>query len=255
MFFILSKTLFVLVMPLTLVFICLAAAIFFKTPKRKKIAFWTGVILLFIFSNDLISNEVMRAWEVKAVPFDQVKPHEMGIVLTGSTLPFLQPDDRVYFGRGADRVTHTVQLYKLGLIKKILISGGSGRLTGDDEPEADKFQKAMVMMGVPSEDIWIENETRNTHESAVEVKKMLDSLQFKAEDCFLITSAFHMRRSLACYRKVGLDLQPFATDFYAHYPRYGVDSVIIPNADSMMNWQKLIREWTGFVAYKLAGYI
>lgn len=254
MFFILSKTLFVLVMPLTLVFICIAGAVFFKNPKRKKIAFWTGVVLLFVFSNDIISNEIMRAWEVKAIPFENVEPHELGIVLTGSTLPFLDPDDRVYFGRGADRVTHTVQLYKLGLIKKVLISGGSGRLSGA-EPEADKFQMAMVMMGVPPEDIWIENETRNTHESAVEVKKMLDSLHFNADDCFLITSAFHMRRSLACYRKVGLELEPFATDFYGHYPRYGWESFIIPHVDALMNWQKLIKEWTGFVAYKIAGYI
>ena len=255
MFFILSKTLTILVMPLTLVFISFLFAIFLKNPKRKKIAFWTGCILLFIFSNDLLSNELMRAWEIKTVPYNKVQPHEMGIVLTGTTLPFLQPDDRVYFGRGADRVTHTVELYKLGLIKKILISGGSGRLSGIDEPEADKYQKAMIMMGVNPQDIWIENETRNTHESAVEVKRMLDSLNFKAEDCFLITSAFHMRRSLACYRKVGLELQPFTTDFYAHPPRYTPDAFLIPGVDAMANWQKLIKEWVGFVAYKLAGYI
>src|SRR5688572_30032531 len=183
MFFVLSKTLSILVMPLTLVFICVVVAFFLKNPRKKKIALWLAVILLFIFSNDFISNSIMRLREIKTVPYSQLQPHGLGIVLTGSTLPFLQPDDRVYFGRGADRVTHTVQLYKLGLIRKILISGGSGRLTGDDEPEANKFKKAMIMMGVDSLDIWIENETRNTHESAVEVNKMLDSLKYTAEDC------------------------------------------------------------------------
>ena len=118
-----------------------------------------------------------------------MSPHELGIVLTGSTIPMLKPDDRVYFHRGADRVTHTVQLYKLGLIKKILISGGTGALTNVDEPEADKFKKVMVMMGVPDGDIMIENQTRNTYESAVAVRKMLDSLQFKADNC-AVTSAF-----------------------------------------------------------------
>jgi len=255
MFFVLSKTLSILVMPLTLVFICLVVSLFLKNPRRKKIALWSAGLLLFIFSNDFISNSIMRLWEIRTVPYDQLASHELGVVLTGSTLPFLQPEDRVYFGRGADRVTHTVQLYKLGLIKKILISGGSGRLTGYDEPEANKFQKAMIMMGVDSVDIWIENETRNTHESAVEVKTMLDSLGYASSDCLLITSAYHMRRSLACYRKVGLEIQPFTTDFYAHPFRYTPDAFLIPSVDAMENWQRLIKEWVGFVAYKLAGYI
>ncbi len=54
-----------------------------------------------------------------------MKPHDLGIVLTGATIPNRLPNDRIYFARGADRVTHTVQLYKLGLLKKILISGGN----------------------------------------------------------------------------------------------------------------------------------
>ena len=84
---------------------------------------------------------------------------------------------------------------------------------------------------------------------------MLDSLHYSAADCFLITSAFHMRRSLACYRKVGLAIQPFTTDFYAHKPRYTPDAFLIPSVDAIGNWQKLIKEWIGLIAYKMAGYI
>ena len=144
----------------------------------------------------------------------EVRPRQIGIVLTGTTIPLLQPEDRVYFQRGADRVTHTIQLYKLGLIKKILVSGGSGRVIRQDEPEANKYKKVMLMAGVSESDIILENKTRNTYESAVAVKKILDSLHFNSEDCLLITSAFHMRRSMACYRKAGLTLEPFSTDFY-----------------------------------------
>jgi uncharacterized SAM-binding protein YcdF (DUF218 family) len=176
-------------------------------------------------------------------------------VLTGATIPMLKPDDRVYFHRGADRVTHTVQLYKLGLIKKILISGGTGALTNVDEPEADKFKKVMIMMCVPEEDIMIENQTRNTYESAVAVRKMLDSLHFRAGDCLLITSAFHMRRSLACYRKAQLDIESFSTDFYAHPRFFYPDGLFIPSIDAILLWHKLFKEWLGLAAYKVAGYI
>jgi len=197
----------------------------------------------------------MRSWEIKTKAYSEMRPHELGIVLTGATVPLLKPNDCVYFQRGADRVTHTVQLYKLGLIKKILISGGVGTLKTPDEPEADKFKKAMIMMGVAEGDIFIENETRNTYESAVVVRDILDSLNFKAEDCLLITSAFHMRRSLACYRKAGLSIEPFSTDFYAHPRFFFVDGLIIPSLDAMILWHKLFKEWIGFIAYKMAGYI
>lgn len=255
MFFILSKTVSFLVMPFTVVIILLMLSAFWRNPLWRKRFFWAAMVLLLFFSNDFIAHEFMRAWEIKTKAYDEMKPHELGIVLTGATLSLLKPDDRVYFQRGADRVTHTVQLYKLGLIQKVLISGGTGTLKETDEPEANKFKKAMIMMGVAENDILIENKTRNTYESAVEVKKILDSLNFRAEDCLLITSAFHMRRSLACYRKANLDIEPFSTDFYAHPRFFYPDGLLIPSIDALTLWHKLFKEWLGFIAYKVAGYI
>ena len=113
----------------------------------------------------------------------------------------------------------------------------------------------MIMAGVNEQDIIIENKTRNTYESAVAVKKIIDSLQYKAEDCLLITSAFHMRRSLACYRKAGLNVESFTTDFYARAWQFFLASLFVPSLQSFIIWEKLLKEWTGFVAYKLAGYI
>lgn len=255
MFFFLSKTLNFLVLPLTMVVICFVASVVIRRKPWDRRFFLAGFALLLFFSNDFISNSAMRAWEIDAKPFDAISRRKLGIVLTGATHSFLQPDDRVYFKRGADRVTHTIQLYKLGLIEKILVSGGTGRLLKADEPEADKFKKVMVMAGIPSEDILLENETRNTFESAVAVKKVLDSLHLRAEDCLLITSAFHMRRSLACYRKTGLDIETFSTDFYGLQDKIILTSILLPSIEGFIIWEKLFKEWTGFVAYKLAGYI
>ncbi len=120
MFFILSKTLSFLVMPFTMVCLLVLASLLIKNKRWKKLCFWTGLVLMFFFSNDFIANEMMRAWEVKTTAYSDMQPRALGIVLTGVTMSDLRPDDRVYFHRGADRVTHTVQLYKLGLIAKIL---------------------------------------------------------------------------------------------------------------------------------------
>jgi uncharacterized SAM-binding protein YcdF (DUF218 family) len=254
MFFVLSKTLNYLTMPLTIVCLCLVVSVIVRDARWKKRLFWSGLILLLFFSNGFVANEFMHAWEIPARPFNSVKKYKLGIVLTGATLD-LKPDDRVYFQRGADRVIHTVQLYKAGLIEKILISGGSGRLIGEDEPEANKFKRAMLLMGVPENEITIENETRNTYESAVQVKKLLQDSAYQNADCLLITSAFHMRRSLACYRKAGLQPEPFSTDFYSYPREYYFDSLFVPQLNALIIWHKLAKEWTGFLAYKIAGYI
>lgn len=241
-------------MPFTVICGVLLFGLLTKNQKYKKRALVAGICLLLFFSNDFIANEVMLAWEIETRSISSLKKYRLGIVLTGATMNHL-PDDRVYFSKGADRVTHTIQLHKTGMIEKILISGGSGRLMGESEPEANKFKKVMMLMGIPEADIMIENETRNTGESALEVKKILATHGFEGRDCVLITSAFHMRRSLACYRKVGIELDSFSTDFYSHSRDYHVDSFLIPKIEAVGVWHKLVKEWVGFVAYKFAGYL
>jgi uncharacterized SAM-binding protein YcdF (DUF218 family) len=256
MFFVLSKTLGYLAQPFTVICVLLIVSVLIKNSKWKKWTFWFAFTLLIVFSNDFIANEVMQAWEVKTKPFNTMRKYKLAIVLTGATQADLEPNDRVYFHKGVDRVVHTVQLYKLGLIEKILISGGTGRLvTSKDAPEADKFKSAMMLMGVPEDVIMIENETRNTAESAIEVQKLLQQLNYNADDCLLVTSAFHMRRSLACYRKVGLNIESFTTDFYSHQRNFYPDSLFIPKLDAIIIWHKLTKEWAGLLAYKFAGYI
>jgi uncharacterized SAM-binding protein YcdF (DUF218 family) len=255
MFFILSKILTYLIMPLTIVFVLLTLSIVLRNPRWKKRTLLAGFLLMYFFSNDFVANEVMGAWELPATPYSNMKKYKVGIVLTGTTISGLQPADRVYSHRGADRVIHTVQLYKLGLIEKIIISGGTGRILENDDPEADKYKALMLTMGVSEDAIILENKTRNTAESATAVKNILEKLEYNTQDCVLITSAFHMRRSLACYQKVGLSMDYFTVDFYAHPRSFYPDSLFLPQYEAINIWGKLFKEWIGMMAYKAAGYI
>ncbi len=255
MFFFLSKTLNYLIMPLSVVFIMLLVAGLVRSARLRQRFFWGSIILLFVFSNEFLANELMKAWELDAIPYRDMRQYKVGVVLTGTLIAGLEPDDRVYFGRGADRVVHTVQLFKLRLIDRILISGGSGRLVDIQEREADRFREVMIMLGVPDSAIVVENESRNTHESARAVSRILTARGFAPEDCLLITSAFHMRRSLACFRKAGWPLDYFSTDFYGHQGTYYPDAFLIPKLNALVIWQKLVKEWVGLVAYRLAGYV
>jgi uncharacterized SAM-binding protein YcdF (DUF218 family) len=254
MFFILSKVLNFLTNPLIFVFGFLIASVLMRKAHLKKRFFWIAFSLLLFFSNDFISNEAMQAWEVEPTPYASItQVYDLGIVLTGVTLNDREPADRVYFHHGADRVTHTIQLYKKGIIKEILIAGGSGRLITEARPEADEILDVMVMAGVPASDIRVERESRNTHESAVNVKQILKDDH--ESNYLLITSAFHMRRSIACFKNEGLHADVFSTDFYTHPRFFTPDVLLVPRADSISRWHRMFREWGGIGAYWLAGYI
>ena len=253
MFFYLSKTLSYLAMPLVVTTLLLALGMLFKNKGWGKRLLMLGFFMLVFFSNEFIANEVMLWWEMRPTPFDSLhQTYDYGVLLTGVTSTDKQPSDRVYFHHGADRVVHTVELYKKGIIRHVIVSGGTGRLFTADRKEADDIYKALVLMGVPYNRITVEKESRNTHESAVAVSEMLRQSRGRA---LLITSCFHMRRSLSCFKKQGIDITPFSTDFYTHPRYFTMDVLIVPKVEAWVIWHKLVKEWTGLAAYRLAGYI
>jgi len=255
MFFFLSKTLNYVTMPLVIILLCLVLSAVIKKVSLKKWLFRIGLGLLIFFSNEFIANEIIQAWELPAVAFDDIKKtYDWGIILTGVTKLEAEPRDRVHFSRGADRAIHSVQLYKLGIVKKILVSGGSGRLDGSGPREADELATALAMMGVKSEDIFLENESRNTHESAELVKKILEKNSTPGQ-CLLITSGYHMRRSVACFAKAQWKTDYFSVEILSHKRKYSFDTLFIPKPDALGLWHTLVKEWVGMLAYRIAGYI
>lgn len=255
MFFILSKTLSYLLQPLVIICLGLVVSWIIKNHRLKKIFFAFSTILLIFFSNEFIANEVMRSWEVKVTPFQNLtRKYEYAVLLCGAARTEVGPQDRVYIASAADRINHTLQLYKLGYVNKIMISGGSGRLIDTGEREADELSSLLQLMGVPPEDIIIENNSRNTHESAVEVMKILAPITTSTA-CILVTSASHMQRAAACFAKVGWPMDTFSTDFLSHYRKFTFDVLFIPKLEALKEWHVIMKEWVGYSAYWVVGYI
>ncbi len=197
----------------------------------------------------------MKWWEVPPINISSItKPYPIGVVLCGITNTRLKPKDRVHFQKGADRIIHAVQLYKEGKIKKILISGGSGSLLYPEESESSDLNQFALMTGVKKRDIILENESRNTHENALFSGKIIEEEKLKG-NVLLITSAFHMKRAQACFKKENVKFDVFSTDLYSGEMEYSPNSLIVPSIGAIKTWTILIKEWLGMVAYKLSGYI
>ncbi|MDN5202626.1 YdcF family protein [Fulvivirgaceae bacterium BMA10] len=255
MFFILSKTVYFLAMPLTIIVACFLLSYFFRNILLKKRLFLLGTLLLLLFTNDFIINEFLLIWEESPTTINQVKnDYDIGIVLTGITNVNKKPHDRVHFNKGADRILHALQLYREGKIKRILISGGSGSLLRKDFTEAQGLQSTLLMAGVNPEDIILESNSRNTFENAKFSTELIKQ-KFQNQKCLLITSAFHMRRSRACFAKTGLPVDTFSVDFYTHDRMFTPDILILPQVGALSKWNILIREILGVLTYRIMGYI
>lgn len=240
-------------MPLPLMAFVYLASLFIKNKLiAKKLR--TGVFIgLIFFSNPYIANLAMKSWESKPTSIDSITLHEIAVVLTGVTNRDKFPKDRVYFNKGADRVMHTVQLYQLGKISHIIISGGSGKLINNDQDikEADELALVFKMSGVPDSVITIENKSRNTYESA---KHIASLPMVKNSKILLVTSAFHIKRARACFVKQQINITSFATDFYSIDSSNSLDRIIVPNPFALTQWHKIIHEMLGIIMYKIMGY-
>lgn len=257
MFFILSKTLTYLILPVSLLAILLLIFILSKNKRIKQTSFVLFCTLFFVFTNPFLSNQLMQWWEIPAIPIHELEEeYDAAIILTGVTFIDQEPSDRVHLQRGADRIMHTVQLYKIGKVPLIIVSGGSGKLVSENEPsEAEQIKKVLLISGVPEQDILVETQSRNTYENAIFTAQMIEENKFPQNRLLLVTSAFHMRRALACFQQAGIFPQAYSADFHSKKPAYTPESLIIPTEEAITTWRKLISEWVGYLMYDIIGYI
>ena len=249
MFFVLSKLLFFLLNPVIWVLALIILGLFFK--KRRVIFLVSAAILLFLFSNAAIFQVVSKKWEIESLPADSIKKHYTYAVVLGGMASENIENGKMYIGQSIDRILQAIILYKQGKIDTILITGGSGMVLDQSMKEAPIIRKFCTDMGVKDSCILIEDQSRNTRENATMTKALLNN---RHPSMLLITSAFHMRRSMGCFKKEGFEFDVLSTDPLCKTRLY-IDDYFIPKADIIDKWGILIKEIAGTFTYKLAGYI
>lgn len=135
---------------------------------------------------------------------------------------------------------------------RVVVTGGNGSLMLEGEGDGDTAPRLLTALGVEPERLVLETRSRNTYENAVFTRQMVEPQQ--GETWLLVTSAFHMPRSVGLFRKAGFDVVPWPADY-----RTAGDETIGPAkdnvADSMQNLSLGLREWLGLLAYRLTGRI
>jgi len=245
MFYIASKLLAFISKPIIWIFILLISPLIFKNQRRKLLI--VSLITFYFFSNSFIADSCARVWEVpRYIP---TTTYDIGIVL-GGIADFDTLTNAHNFNKHADRLMDAEQLYRQGKIKKIMLSGGNGVLFNNGYVEANAMRDHLLKNKIPTDDIIIENTSRNTKENAFNSAQILNQ-QFPNASILLITSAQHMRRAQYCFEKANIKTTAFPTDCTTSYPTYGVEYLLLPRADAIAKWETLIHEWIGYVVYRI----
>lgn len=254
MFFVLSKTLAFLLKPIGILFILTLFNLSLKNrtkSKRMTIAF---LVILYIFSCPAIINYILKMYEFSNYEIVNSKNYDYGIVLTGGLINESKSlGDNIHLGPQSDRLWQTAELYKAKKITKIIISGGDGfhKIDSLIPTENDKSRDFLIKVGVKPEDILQEKKAINTHENAKFSKQLLPNYN---KTVLVITSAFHLKRALACFEKEKLKADWYATSPISRNSYFKLQD-LIPSSDTFNDAELISNELVGLVVYKFMGYI
>jgi uncharacterized SAM-binding protein YcdF (DUF218 family) len=254
MFFYLSKILAFLLSPLVWVFTLLLIALLSRHAGRSKKFLIAGIVVFYLCSNSFVVDELFRAWEPVTKDHDLSGEKFKGAIILGGLGDIDLRLGKVTFGMAGDRLFQVLPLLQSGKVGHIVFTGGSGSIEFPEKREGIFIKKYLNKIGIHDSDLVIESRSRNTFENAIFTKHIFDSLNLKGR-YLLVTSAYHMPRAMAVFKKAGYkDLEPYITNKSSGLRRFTLSHVLIPDAGAVIALQSLIHEWAGYLTYKLRGY-
>lgn len=237
----------ILLSPFNWIIILLIAAWVFRNRSAKKICIIVACCIFILFGNKATFNWYAKTWQPAPVAINSLTQYSCGIVLGG----FAGPDEEGhgYFTAASDRFIQAVKLYKLGIVKHLLISGGNGKQDDKNFREASWVKGEMITFDVPDSVIFAEDNSVNTRQNAINSKQILDSLQLKPP-YLLITSAFHVPRAALLFKKAGVPVISFPCNYTEGR---GIFSFwdLLPKTSVLMNWNPYLKETVGYWWYEL----
>ena len=115
-----------------------------------------------------------------------------------------------------DRLDTGVLLYKLGKVKKLLLSGDHGQTTYD---EVNAMLRYVLDRGVPDQDIFTDHAGFSTYDTMYRARDV-----FRVTNALVVTQKFHLARAVYTARSLGLDATGVPADIqpYANERRFAV---------------------------------
>lgn len=246
--FVISKIIWALLAPDSLLFLLLLGAWLWHRRRPALSRSLLGLGLLFIAALALLP---LTHWCAAPLEHRFAAPQTLarvdGIIVLGgaleleNTVTLQQPA----LNAAAERMTAFAALARQYPQARLVFTGGSGLVRNTTYTEADVARALFESLGVDQARMIYENASRNTWENALYSKKLVDPKP--GETWLLVTSAWHMPRSVGCFRKAGWEVVPYPVDYIgndSHWASF--------NASRQLVELGLVeKEWLGLLSYHL----
>jgi uncharacterized SAM-binding protein YcdF (DUF218 family) len=197
-----------------------------------------------------LGNILMSPLENRFPSWDAGRGAPDGIIVLGGAV---SPDvaaarGEVALNEAAERMTAIAALGRSYPAARIVFTGGIGRLFGGTS-EADVVLPLFESFGIARERVALESVSRNTFENAHLTKSLVQPKP--GERWLLVTSAYHMPRSVGVFRRIGFPVEAYPVDWRTR--RAGDVAPFTALSAGLARTDTASHEWVGVLAYWLAG--
>jgi uncharacterized SAM-binding protein YcdF (DUF218 family) len=233
--------------------------VFTKRQRVGKVFVSIGLFLMLLFSYSVIPNYLLRPLEGKYDPYyiqlpnksfesEGMQPVKFVVVLGGGHIS--DPKLPITSQIGEEslvRLIEGIRIYKKYSRVKLILSGGRGF---DPIPNADVMAHVAKELGVDENDIILESQSKDTKDEAQLIKPLVGNDHF-----ILVTSASHMPRSIALFKKLGMNPIPAPTGYLVIRKQGLSPSSFFPGAGNLRKAEAGFHEYLGIAWAKLRGQI
>lgn len=248
--FLLGKIIHYLILPPGLIIVAnlLIALLIMRKKYRMALALLLFATLgLMLLSTAPFSNLLLKPLEEACPVYKDNTSKATHIVLLGGGTVHHSPDEHGKGSLSPDSMKRLLYAYRIhrktGL--PLILSGGRVFDPENVESEAEIAERILLELGVKKNIISKEVKSRNTWENAALIKK-----NFKPRRVILVTSAYHMRRSLFCFTGNGIETVTAPTDFKARRIPHSIKT-LLPNIRYFNNSYRAVKEYIGMLFYQI----
>lgn len=220
----------------------------YKYKQRGAKALTLLILLFYSISTNYIGNCLLQSLESQ-YNFPE-RPEGDVIIMLGGGATLDTPDFEGVgnvSGNAANRLITSTRLQRK-LNVPIILSGG--QVFEDTGREAIIAKRILQDLGIPEDMIFIDDTSLNTKQNAEHVKRILNEKNFGRP--MLVTSAFHMERSVLNFAKIGVAVQPIPVDFITSKRIGFYFNNFVPSLDGLRNTGIAVREWLGILVVKIS---
>ena len=256
LFFYSSKVAWFLVSPysifVTLLTITLLLLLFnFLKPAKILLSLLTfGLLFLCFFS---VGDWLLYPLESRYKHNPKLPDHVDGIIiLGGSVITSVSTEwQQLETNSFSERLYSFIELAHRFPQAKLVFTGGNASLKPDQPSEADIIYEYLLRAGLQAERLIMENKARNTAENVSRTKRLINPAQ--AQNWILITTAFHMPRSVGLFCQQEWPVIPYPVDHQTVPSR--LYELNYNPSDNINSLNLATHEWLGLLAYYLTAKI